>query len=250
MEAAKGTPKFGELVAAFLVAGLLISGSKVRVLDGPPIITGARIRRPQTLPRPLADNDLLERIMALSLEPREQVVRGLLRFTGLRVSGLCALRVSDIAYGAVKIGDREFPGTLRTVGKGGKAQVIPLHPELRELLVNYILSHHGDRRGPSPHVEITPGRPYRRRTIERLMAGRCAPVTALVRHAAVPARDRHSDRPGAPRPRGHQVDDDLYAGGRRAAVRGHPEAAYQDEISPGFCAGLLYLWDRAGLSAL
>ncbi len=117
MEAAKGTPKFGELVAVFLVAGLLISGSKVRVLDGPPIITGARIRRPQTLPRPLADNELLERIMALSLEPREQreqVVRGLLRFTGLRVSGLCALRVSDIAYGAVKIGDREFPGTLRT----------------------------------------------------------------------------------------------------------------------------------------
>src|SRR5260370_22735166 len=114
---------------------------------------------------------------------------------------------------------------------GGRAHVIPLIPEMCELLVIYILSHHGDRRGPSPHVEITTGRPYRRRTIERLTAkwgeragaaGRCAPVTALVRHAAVPARDRHSDRPGAPRPRGAQVDHDLYADGRRAAFRGHP----------------------------
>jgi integrase len=74
---------------------------------------------------------LATEIMGLQLEPREQVIRALLYFTGLRVSPLCNLRVCDVSYGSVTIEDQVFPGTLKATVKGNKPQVIPMHPELR-----------------------------------------------------------------------------------------------------------------------
>jgi integrase len=37
-----------------------------------------------------------------------------------------------------------WPGSIRTVGKGNKTHVVPLHPDLRELVVSFILANHTD----------------------------------------------------------------------------------------------------------
>ena len=51
--------------------------------------------------------------------------------------------------------------------------------------------------------------------------------------------------PGAPGPRGHQVDNGIHAGQRYPAVRGRAQAALAaDEVRPGLQAGLVCQWDE------
>jgi len=67
-----------------------------------------------------------------------------------------------------------FPGTIRTVGKGRKPLVTPMHPALKELLFGFTLEH-TDMKGQSPLLRQPRkkqsrgvGRRYTRRMIERL----------------------------------------------------------------------------------
>jgi site-specific recombinase XerD len=95
-----------------------------------PVTTLPRIKRPKTLPRPFTDAEV-ERLLALELAPMERVLRGLLFGTGLRATPLCGIRVGDVS---------ENPPRLRVLVKGAKPQSIALHPELRDLLVSYMLT--------------------------------------------------------------------------------------------------------------
>jgi len=138
----------------------------------------ARVRRPRHLPRPFS-NDEMARLFALDLEPVERVMRGMLFLTGLRVTPLCKLKVGDVSYD---------PPTIRAWVKGAKTQVIQMHPALKDLLYSYTLAH-SDLRGQSPLLAQPNGRPYHRKTIERITAewGVRAQVPACLPH-----RFRHS----------------------------------------------------------
>jgi integrase/recombinase XerD len=56
---------------------------------------------------------------------RNHMIVWLLLFTGIRVSELCGIQLSDIDY---------LTNTLRVTGKGGKYREIPLRPDLAELI--------------------------------------------------------------------------------------------------------------------
>ncbi|MCM3625714.1 tyrosine-type recombinase/integrase, partial [Brevibacillus borstelensis] len=55
----------------------------------------------------------------------------LLLYTGVRVSELCGIQLSDLDY---------LTNTLRITGKGGKYREIPLRPDLVDLIKEYIRS--------------------------------------------------------------------------------------------------------------
>jgi site-specific recombinase XerD len=130
--------------------------------------------KPQHLPRPYTPDEM-RRIMQLELSSIESVIRGLLYYTGLRVSPICAMKVGDLSFDEIRYPNGvTFPGTIRTVGKGSKPLVTPMHPALKELLFGYTLEH-TDMKGQSPLLCQPPkkqsrsvGRPYTRRMIERL----------------------------------------------------------------------------------
>lgn len=60
---------------------------------------------------------------------RNQLIVHLLLYTGVRVSELCGIRLSDLDF---------LTNTLRVTGKGGKYREIPLRPELAELIKEYV----------------------------------------------------------------------------------------------------------------
>jgi len=142
-----------------------------------------RIRRPQTLPRPF-DVFEISKLMSLELPSRERVVRALLYYTGIRVSPLCSIRVWDVTYATTTVAGAEFPGTIRSEGKGAKPLITPMHPDLREVLLDFTLSTHGDLRGTSYLVTQANGRPLRRRLVEKMTArwGERAGVADCVPH--------------------------------------------------------------------
>jgi integrase len=88
--------------------------------------------KPQHLPRPYTPDEM-RRIMQLELPSVESVIRGLLYYTGLRVSPICALKVGDLSFDEIRYPTGvTFPGTIRTIGKGNKPLVTPMHPALSD----------------------------------------------------------------------------------------------------------------------
>jgi integrase len=84
--------------------------------------------KPEHLPRPFTPDEI-GRIMRLELPPVESVIRGLLYYTGLRVSPICQLRIGDVSFDELAYPNGvTFPGVIRTIGKGNKPLVTPMHP--------------------------------------------------------------------------------------------------------------------------
>ena len=131
-----------------------------RLLAINPMEQVAMIRKPKRLPRPFKRAER-ERLMALDLPLAQQVVRGLLYYTGLRVSPLARIRIRDIEL---------FPetgrGTIRTIGKQNKEHIVQIPRDLGRLLEAYL-------EGRAPRMFLfeapgAPGRPWDRRAVERL----------------------------------------------------------------------------------
>jgi integrase/recombinase XerD len=128
-------------------------------------------------------------VMALTLPAIETLVRALFYYTGLRVSPLCGLRVGDCSFAEVRFEDgTRFPGSVRSIGKGNKEIVIPLHPALKDVLFAWVVEH-TDMQPGSWLLRQRTGRPYSRRMVEKMTArwGQRAGVPACVPH-----RFRHS----------------------------------------------------------
>jgi site-specific recombinase XerD len=128
-----------------------------RLLGANPMDQVAMIRKPKRLPRPFKKAER-ERLLALALPLEEQVIRGLLYYTGLRVTPLSRIRIRDI-----EIIPETGRGTIRTVGKGRKEHVVPIQRELGLLLQAYL-------EGQAPRLFLfqTPtGKAWDRRAVER-----------------------------------------------------------------------------------
>jgi integrase len=95
--------------------------------------------KPEHLPRPFTPEEI-GRLMRLELPPVESVVRGLLYYTGLRVSPICQLKIGDVSFDEIAYPNGvTFPGVIRTIGKGNKPLVTPMHPALKELLFAHVI---------------------------------------------------------------------------------------------------------------
>jgi integrase len=130
--------------------------------------------KPEHLPRPFTPEEI-GRLMRLELSPVESVVRGLLYYTGLRVSPICQLKIGDVSFDEIAYPNGvTFPGVIRTIGKGNKPLVTPMHPALKELLFGHVIQH-TDLKGHPWLLRQTPrrrstseGRPFTRRLIEQM----------------------------------------------------------------------------------
>ena len=108
-----------------------------------------------------------DELFALRLEGHEVVLRSLLYYSGLRVSELCGLRLCDVALGD---GSETNPGSLLVTGKGRRQRTVPLVPELRAVLHDWILKA-TDLQPRSFVIAQKDGRPYKRKTVERRTTG-------------------------------------------------------------------------------
>jgi site-specific recombinase XerD len=120
-------------------------------MDGVPVVG-----RPDSLPRPFTREEC-ERLLALEIVPDEDLVRSLLLFTGQRVSAVCGLTVGSITLD---------PPTIRVRLKGGREQVIPMHPVLAAKVAAHLLTKAGAR-AYMPLVSYRNGKPLSRSTVER-----------------------------------------------------------------------------------
>lgn len=128
--------------------------------------------RPEHLPRPFTPEEI-GRLMRLELPPVESVVRGLLHGT----PGVADLPAQDwrCLVRRDRVPERvTFPGVIRTIGKGNKPLVTPMHPALKELLFAHVIQR-TDLRGhtwllrqPPKKQSNSEGRPYNRRLIEHM----------------------------------------------------------------------------------
>lgn len=117
------------------------------------------IRKPKRLPRPFQRAER-ERLMALDLPLVEQVVRGLLFYTGLRVGPASRIRIRDI-----EIFPETGRGSIRTIGKGRREHVVPIPRELGLLLQGFL-------EGQAPRLflfETPRGAAWDRRAIQRMV---------------------------------------------------------------------------------
>ncbi len=115
-----------------------------------------RLPRARRLPRPFTHAER-ERLMALILPEREHVLRALLYYTGLRETPISEIRIQDIEMSATGLWH------IRSVGKRGKEQVIPVLPELRAALEGYRVQ------GSVYLFDNGQGRPIDRRVIGRIV---------------------------------------------------------------------------------
>ncbi len=163
-----------------------------RILGPNPMDQVAMIRKPKRLPRPYKRAER-ERLLALDLPLVEQVIRGVLYYTGLRVGPLSRIRIRDI-----EILPETGRGTIRTIGKARKEHVVPIPRELGLLLQGYL-------EGQAPRLflfQTRSGKAWDRRAIERIVRdwGRRAEIEKCVPH-----RFRHTyatmlfERGGDPR---------------------------------------------------
>ena len=148
-----------------------------------PVDEAPRIKRPKRLPRPYLPDEWAA-VMALDLHGADRVIRGLLVFAGLRVSEVCRLQLGD-----VRLSDGARPGALRIRGKGNKERVVPVIPELDDLLRDWMLAAADLLNRRAPLVEQKSGKPLTRKMIaERTRAwGKAARVGQCTPH-----RFRHS----------------------------------------------------------
>jgi site-specific recombinase XerD len=136
-------------------------GMSQRLWARNPMDEVAMIRKPKRLPRPFRRAER-ERLMALQLPLVEQVIRGVLYYTGLRVGPASRIRIRDI-----EILPETGRGTIRTIGKGRKEHVVPIPRELGLLLQGYL-------EGQAPRLflfETPRGKAWDRRAIERVVRG-------------------------------------------------------------------------------
>lgn len=145
-------------------------GMRKRLWAHDPMSEAPTIKRPKTLPRPF-DELQRDRIFALDLPLVERALRAVLYYTGLRVTPICGIRLDDLSFSKVLIGGLEWPGSVRTVGKGNKPHVVPMHPDLREILLAYVRETH-QLVLPRPHPKSylfrqASGTPWTRRMVER-----------------------------------------------------------------------------------
>src|SRR5438093_430236 len=77
-------------------------------------------------------------------------------------------RLVGLSFAEYAIEGTTYPGSLRSVGKGGRTVVLAMHPDLKEILYNYVLASTDLK--PSSYVltQRRNGRPYRRKLIERM----------------------------------------------------------------------------------
>lgn len=137
-----------------------------RLVAEHPMAETPTIKRPKTLPRPFA-SEAQAKLDGLDLTGEDRVIRGLLSHAGLRVSEVCGVRVGD-----VDLGDDQAHGAIRVHGKGSKARVLPLTPELWHALRDYLLERadlRGDQEGRLTAFLLVrhSGQPWTRRMIER-----------------------------------------------------------------------------------
>lgn len=145
-----------------------------RILAENPAEAMPTIRRQQTLPRPFSVAEVA-RLWALELgDPQERVLRALLFYTGLRVSSICGIRLGDI---------QDAPPTLRVTTKGGKQQLVHMHPKLAELVLGHVLAN-TDLKPQTPLLRQREGQPLRREGIEDVTKrwGTAAGVRACLPH--------------------------------------------------------------------
>jgi integrase/recombinase XerC len=148
-----------------------------------PMDEAPKIKRPKRLPRPYTPDEH-ERLMALPLTGAEAVFRGLLAYAGLRVTEACTLQI-----GNVRLGRPDRPGALRILGKGNKERIVPVVPELDDLLRDWMLAAGDLLDARAPFVQQRSGRPWTRRMVEQRTAawGEVARVASCIPH-----RFRHS----------------------------------------------------------
>lgn len=150
-------------------------GVKKRLWLANPMDEVPHVKKPKHLPRPFAPDET-ERLLALELTPYERLLRGLLFFTGLRVTPICGIKVGDITLSGSE-------PQIRATVKGAKIQVVKLHAALRDLIEAY-LKDHQDLRLPHYLLATPRGRAPRRETIEAIthMWGLNADVPACTPH--------------------------------------------------------------------
>lgn len=128
-------------------------GLRKRLWLGNPMDEVPHVEKPKHLPRPFTSEER-DRLLALELTPYERLIRGLLFFTGLRVSPICDIKIGDISLAA------DQP-QIRCTVKGAQLQVVKLHPEIRELLLAYLATQPGVR--PHDYLLATARRRHPRR---------------------------------------------------------------------------------------
>jgi len=116
-----------------------------------------KIRRQTTLPRPFPRDEIV-RLWALALPPEERLLRALLYYSGLRITPICGIRLSDLSLD---------PPTIRTIGKGSRPFVVQMHPDLTELLIEHLQARTTPN-GDAPLLMRPNGRPFTKRYAERV----------------------------------------------------------------------------------
>lgn len=123
-----------------------------------------KFRRIESLPKPF-EEDEARRIMELQLPEKQAVIRALLYYTGLRVSPIANIRIGDISFAPLAVSGQSLPGSIRTLSKGGKRQLVPMAPELAEILKTWLQKHPGQAHEPLLRNQYS--HPMNRRSIER-----------------------------------------------------------------------------------
>jgi len=109
-------------------------GQRQRYWNDNPMREAPKLRLKKRLPRPFSKPER-QQLMALELPLRDRLLRGLLVYTGIRVTPMCEIKLGDIWRG-----DDGRPQRLRTVGKGSVEAWKLLIPELAEILHDYLLA--------------------------------------------------------------------------------------------------------------
>ena len=120
-----------------------------------PVEAAPKIRRQTTLPRPFPRDEIV-RLWALALPPEERLLRALLYYSGLRITPICGIRLSDLSLD---------PPTIRTIGKGSRPFVVQMHPDLTELLIEHLQARTTPN-GDAPLLMRPNGRPFTKRYAE------------------------------------------------------------------------------------
>jgi integrase/recombinase XerD len=145
-------------------------GLEQRLWATSPMAGAPLIKKPDYVPRPFSP-EARAKLVALALEADERLLRALLYYTGLRVSPICGIRIGHLSTQPITLGDGLiWPGSIRTVGKGAKTHVVPMHPDLREIIVAYILERHPDMDAKSfllSHRRAGQLAPWTRKMVER-----------------------------------------------------------------------------------
>jgi site-specific recombinase XerC len=143
-----------------------------------PVDESPKIKRPKRLPLPYMPDEH-ERLMALHLTGVDAVIRGLLAYAGLRVTEVC-----DLQLGNIRLSDGIRAGALRVRGKGDKERVVPVVPELDDLVRDWMLSAGDILNRKAPLIQQRSGMRWSRRMIEKRTAawGKAANVSDCIPH--------------------------------------------------------------------